>query len=192
MTIRILLILLLASFAYADVKVQDGRISADLQSQPLSRVLDHLRSHTSIRMVVDEGIGNKTVSARFQDLPIGLALKKLLEGTGINYVVLADADGEPESVFIGSSSRPGAPPRRLDNRPVGNRGVVSPVPPPPPPPPPAPGPEMKQPEAQPKPQMPGTNIPTGGGFTPAQPVVEQPGEDEPRPQEELDDNNSED
>ncbi len=165
--------LLFAGPLYADVKVNDGRVSADLQSQPLSQVLERLKAQTNMRMVVDEGIAGKTVSANFQDLPVGLALKKILEGTGINYAVLAGADGQPQSVFIGGSSRPGSPPRRLDNRPTGNRGVVSPVSPPPPPPPPVARPDPGQPDQQLKQQTPGVNVPTGGGFVPGQPKSEE-------------------
>ena len=186
---RILLLMLITGVLHADVKVRDGRVSADLQSQPLNQVLDQLKKQTNMRMVVDEGISGKTVSASFQDLPVGSALKKILEGTGINYAVLAGADGQPQSVFIGGSSRPGAPPRRLDSRPTGNRGVVSPVPSP------AQPPIQHQPEAWQKQQPqqlqqqqqqqqslperylpPASNVPTGGGFVPEQPKMDAPPE----------------
>ena len=188
MVARILLVMLFAGILHADVKVQDGRVSADLKSQPLSQVLDQLKRQINMRMVVDEGISGKTVSASFQNLPVGLALKKLLEGTGINYAVLAGGDGQPQSVFIGGSSRPGAPPRRLDNRPTGNRGVVSPVPPPPSPsqPPIQQQPDalqrqqqMQQQQQQPLPEKslsPALNVPTGGGFVPQQNGVDTPPE----------------
>jgi hypothetical protein len=177
MILRIVLVLLIAGTACAEIQVRDGLVSADIQSQPLSQVLDRLKSQINMRLVIDEGIAGKTVSASFRNLPVGPALKKLLEGTGINFAVLAGADGQPQSVFIGGSARPGAPPRRLDNRPVGTRGVVSPVAPSPAPPPPTtiPQPEALQQQPLPeKPLTPAVNVPTGGGFVPEQPNVQTP------------------
>jgi hypothetical protein len=191
MVLRILAILLLATFAFADVQVREGRMSAEIKSQPLTQVLERLKAQTNMRLVMDDGIAGKNISASFQDLPIALGLKKLLEGTGINYVVLANTDGKPESIFIGGSTKPGAPPRQLDNRPVGNRGVVAPVPPPPPAPiSPAPQPAVRQPEQERKPALPPVNVPTGGGFVPEQGKPQQnPDQNQQqKPQELLDDN----
>ena len=194
MAIRILVILLFASTLYADVKVEGDRISVDLKSAPLTQVLDRLKTQTRIKLLIDDGIAGKTVSANFQNLPVAMALKKILEGTGINYAVLADADGQPQSVFIGGSAALGAPPKRLDSRPVGNRGVVTPVPPPPPPPVPQPtdGRPVEQPQV--KPLTPSSvNVPTGGGFVPDQPKSQQPPETEqsiPQQQQQQDDDNN--
>jgi hypothetical protein len=180
MAIRVLILLLFASALYAEVKVRDGQISADLKSEPLTQVLENLKKQTNMKLIVDEGIAGKTVSASFQNLPIALALKKILEGTGINYAVLSGPEGEPQRIFIGGSTSPGAPPKPLDNRPVGNRGVVTPVPAPPPPPipqqqqqpPQQDGRQREQPQI--KPLIPGgVNVPTGGGFVPNQPKSEQ-------------------
>jgi hypothetical protein len=193
MAIRILVLLLFASALYADVKVEGDRISVDLKSQPLTQVLENLKTQTHLKLMIDDGIAGKTVSASFQNLPVAMALKKILEGTGINYAVLADAEGKPQSVFIGASAALGAPPKRLDSRPVGNRGVVTPVPPPPPPPIPQPTDGRPVEQQQIKPLTPGTvNVPTGGGFVPNQPKPEQPPETEqPQQQQQDDDNNNE-
>lgn len=195
MAIRILVILLFASALYADVKVDGDRISVDLKSAPLTQVLENIKTQTHLKLLIDDGIAGKTVSASFQNLPVAMALKKILEGTGINYAVLAGADGQPQSVFIGGSAALGAPPKRLDSRPVGNRGVVQPVPPPPPPPVPQPADARPAEQPQVKPLTPGTvNVPTGGGFVPNQPKPEQPPETEqniPQQPQQDDDNNNE-
>ena len=197
MIFRVILFLLLATCAFADIRVQDGQVSADLQSQPLTTVLEQLKTQMNMKMMIDDGINGKTVSAQFENLPVGLALKKILEGTGINFVVLGGADGEPHSVFIGGSSPPGGPPRRLDNRPVGNRGVVNPANPQPPPPQSIPQPDMRQqrdgqrqPGARPQ-QLQPLSVPTGGGFVPDQPKNEQPPAEEEQPDEQIE-NESED
>jgi len=100
--------LLFSVTAFADVQVHNGLVSADLQSQPLMQVLDRSKAQTNLHLMIDDGVAGKTISASFQDLPVALALKKMLEGTGINYAVLGAEDGEPESIFIGGSSAPGA------------------------------------------------------------------------------------
>lgn len=122
--------LLIANIAFAGVEVEEGKISADITGQPLRQVLQTLKQNTKIQFAVDEEIGSQTISARFEDLSIAAGIKKMLEGTGINYVVMADATGQPTSIFIGKSEKPGAPPKKLDSRPVTNmpnRGVVQPV-----------------------------------------------------------------
>jgi hypothetical protein len=126
----LLLGILVANFAYAGVQVEDGKISADVNQLPLNQVLQSLKQQTKIQFSIDDAIGGQTISARFQNLTIAAGIKKMLEGTGINYVVMADASGQPTSVFIGKSEKPGGPPKKLDTRPVTNmpnRGVVQPV-----------------------------------------------------------------
>jgi len=193
MTTRFFVFLLfITSAVYADVQIHDGLISAEIQSEPLTQVLDRLKSQSDLNLMIDEGIAGKTVTASFQNLPVASAFKKMLEGTGINYVVLTGTNGEPESIFIGASSKPGAAPRRIDNRPVNNRSVVNPVNPPIPIP--QPQPDARPPEA--KPYNPNVNIPTGGGFVPEIPKTDQPQDQDQQQQqqqqqEENPDDNSE-
>ncbi len=159
-------------------------VTADLQSQPLTQVMEDLSELASFRLVLDDAVSGKTVSASFQNLTVALAVKKILEGTGINYVVMAGSSGQPESIFLGGSARPGAPPRKLDNRPVNNRGIVTPVVPPPH--------VMPSPDERPNPAndkkgfRPEISIPTGGGFNPnaKPPPTEQEESQEEPPQEE--------
>ena len=168
---------------FADVQVRDGLVTADIQSQPLTQVLDRLKAQTDVHLLIDDGVEGKTVSANFQDLPVASALKKILEGTGINYAVLAGENGELESIFIGGSTTPGAAPRKIDNRPVTTRGVVSPVSPAMPPPPP---PQENRPQQ--RGYNPNTNVPTGGGFVPASPQTQPPNPDQQPQQEQPEEN----
>jgi hypothetical protein len=120
------------------VQVQDGKITAEFTSQPLNQAANTIRQQTGINVIVDDSIANETISANFKDLPIAMGIKKMLEGTGINYAVIAGADGKPSAILISGSEKPGAPPKKLDTRPVTggnypNRSVVTPVTPTPPP-----------------------------------------------------------
>lgn len=171
--------LFIANIAFAGVDVEDGKMSADITGQPLRQVLQTLKQNTKIQFAIDDEIGSQTISARFEDLTIAAGIKKMLEGTGINYVVMADATGQPTSIFIGKSEKPGAPPKKLDSRPVTNmpnRGVVQPVQP------------IRQPqlEQQNNQQKPGnrpenrppagmqntTDVPTGGSLVAPTPQIQ--------------------
>lgn len=170
--------LFIANIAFAGVEVQDGKMSADIAGQPLGQVLQTLKQNTKIQFSIDDEIGGQTISARFEDLTIAAGIKKMLEGTGINYVVMADATGQPTSIFIGKSEKPGAPPKKLDSRPVTNmpnRGVVQPIQP------------IRQPQVQPQDnqQRQGnrqenkpagmqstTDVPTGGSLVAPTPQIQ--------------------
>lgn len=176
------LLLLLPALAFADLRVQNGKISADLNSEALTTVLDELKQQSHIKVNVDPEVGNQTISASFQDVPLAAGIKKLLEGTGINYVLIGDGEA-PTSLFLGGSEKPGGSPRVLDSRgPMPGRGVVQPVTPlPPMPPPPQPGAATKQDNQKKPATSPPVNVPTGGGFVPNN-NSNQNGNDPNRPQ----------
>ena len=193
--------LFIANISFAGVEVQDGKMSADIAGQPLGQVLQTLKQNTKIQFSIDDQIDSQTVSARFEDLTIAAGIKKILEGTGINYVVMADATGQPTSIFIGKSEKPGAPPKKLDSRPVANmpnRGVVQPMQP------------IRQPQIQqednqqrqgnrqenkPAGMQNTTEVPTGGSLvapTPQiQPLVNPNVENRANPEEPQDDDDEE-
>lgn len=122
----------LCGVVFADVAIKDGKMSAEFEAQPLQQVLDTLRTQTNVTFSIEEGIGSTQVSASFQDLPIAEGIKKMLEGTGVNYAVIGGPNGEPESIFIGNSSKAGV---TAGARPAPYRGsIVQPVQPIQPPP----------------------------------------------------------
>jgi hypothetical protein len=177
-------LLLVSLTAFAEVTVKDGSITANIQSESLRSVFNQIGTQTGVQVSIDDAAANDMVYANFQNLPVGAAVRKLLEGTDVNFAVLADADGKPTAIFISKSSNPGAPPKKLDTRPVTSpgRGVVQPISPPPqipvPQPNAQPGAAGRNPAAdQKQPVMPptaGTMVPTGGSFT--APPPQQPGD----------------
>lgn len=192
------ILLLIPIYASAEVTVVDGKITADIYSQTLGEVIQKLEKQGNLQFSVEDGIKNQTVSASFKDLPIAIAIKKLLEGTGINYAVVSVGE-DPPVIFIGKREAPGATRRVLDARPVNRpqRGVVTPVPPSYSPPPPADGtiPLEKQgvnplSPVNPKPANPNSpvSVPTGGGYIPGstQQPDQPPNEENQTPEEESD------
>lgn len=174
-----LLLLFSSALSFAEVQVQGDKMTVEVYSQSLGEVMQELREQCDIRFSVEESVAGQTVSASFQDLPIAAGIKKLLEGTGINYAVVS-VGNEPPQVYIGNRERPGAPRRTLDPRPQNRppRGVVTPATPHP-----SPNPQPPPIERQTSPPSPGRiptiNVPTGGGYAP-QNTVQDPSK-EPQP-----------
>jgi len=161
------LLLSLPAIVFANVQIQNGNMSADLNSEQLSNVLEAVQQQTGIKVSVDPAVGSQPISASFQNLPFAAGIKKLLEGTGINYVVIGDEQGAM-SLFVGTSEKPGEAQGKTNPgaAQMPGRGVVQPVNPMPsvPPPPPATGKPDNQKKNQNAP--PAVSVPTGGGFTP--------------------------
>ncbi|HSE40014.1 MAG TPA: hypothetical protein VLH08_04550 [Acidobacteriota bacterium] len=141
----------------SELIIQDGKISASFTSQPLGQTVRMISKQTGIQISIDDEVAGESVSASFKDLPLAIGIKKLLEGTGINYAVIAEGDGMPSAILISASEKPGTPPKKLDTRPTStpanypNRSVVTPVNPTPPPVPqvqPGGRGDMKQPGQQ--------------------------------------------
>ena len=165
--IRIAALLALFSFpAFAEINVHDGKITANFTSQTLGQAVQTIKEQSGIQINIDESVANETVSANFTDLPLAVGIKKLLEGTGINYAVIAGSDGIPKAVLISGSEKPGAPPKKLDTRPVAAapvpaRSVVTPINPTPPP-------ISNPPQAQaPGGTVPNAGMKSGSGVAPA-------------------------
>src|SRR5205809_7940719 len=91
--LAVLLFLALAAPLLADVQVQNGMISAEINGEPLRKVIDKVRSQTKVSFFVDDSVSSTSVSASFHDLPLGEGIKKMLEGTGINYAVIGIESG---------------------------------------------------------------------------------------------------
>lgn len=115
MKLWIILILLFCSLASAEVRISNGKMTVDVVNQPLDKVLSILREQSNIQFYVDDGVSDESICAVFQNLSIGRGIKKLLEGTGINYAVI-DKNGETEAIFIGSSQKPQPSSVKLDAR----------------------------------------------------------------------------
>ena len=145
--------------AFAAVEVKGGKVTANVQSELLRDVINQIGTQAGVQVSIDDSISNDMVYANFQDLPVGAAIRKLLEGIDVNYAVIAGGDGNPTAIYVSKSASPGAPPKKLDSRPIAApaRGVVTPV----------------MPQA-PQPVMPQQNVIQQQNVMPQQPVMPQP------------------
>jgi hypothetical protein len=105
MKIYLIAFSLFCGFAFAEVKIRDGKVSANILNQRLDIVVKLFRQQTDIEFYLEDDVGGERICADLQNLSIGFGIKKLLEGTGINHAIIGNAEGT-QSIFIGSSQAP--------------------------------------------------------------------------------------
>lgn len=122
MTVRISWIVVVSLFysvAFAEVQISNGKMTVNVIDERLDNVLDILREQTGIQVYLDDRVKDQPICADFDNLSIGPGIKKLLEGTGINYAVIANR-GKIKRIFIGDSRKPQVSDRKVDTRSAGN------------------------------------------------------------------------
>jgi hypothetical protein len=105
MKLWIAFIPLFCSLAFAEVRISNGKMTIAVINQRLDKVIDTLRKQSDIQFYVDQSVIDQSICADFQNLSVGRGIKKMLEGTGINYAVLA-RNGQAKAIFIGASQKP--------------------------------------------------------------------------------------
>lgn len=118
MTVRISWIVVVSLFysvVFAEVQISNGKMTVNVIDERLDNVLDILREQAGIQVYLDDRVKDQPICADFDNLSIGPGIKKLLEGTGINYAVIANR-GKIKRIFIGDSRKPQASDRKVDIR----------------------------------------------------------------------------
>ena len=89
-----------------------GLVSISCQNAPLSAVFDLLEEVTGIELILEDAVKSTKLSAHLTDIPLAMAVQRLLEGNGVNYAVMMDPRdwGRVDKVYVGA--RGGAPARR--------------------------------------------------------------------------------
>ena len=89
-----------------------GLVSISCQNAPLSAVFDMLEEVTGIELILEDAVKSTKLSADLTDVPLAMAVQRLLEGNGVNYAVMMDPRdwGRVDKVYVGAGG--GAPARR--------------------------------------------------------------------------------
>ena len=89
-----------------------GLVSISCQNAPLSAVFDLLEEVTGIELILEDAVKSTKLSAHLTDIPLAMAVQRLLEGNGVNYAVMMDPRdwGRVDKVYVGA--RGGAPAQR--------------------------------------------------------------------------------
>jgi len=100
---------LLAPDAFAaakgpEIRVVDSKVSMDVQSISLSRLLNLFDRATGLQSTVPAGLANRSFSVKFADLGFEDAVRKIFEGQPIDYIVV-----ERQGIIVTALSQTGVP-----------------------------------------------------------------------------------
>ena len=67
-----------------------GLVSISCQNAPLSAVFDVLEEVTGMELILEDAVKSTKLNADLTDVPLAMAVQRLLEGNGVNYAVMMD------------------------------------------------------------------------------------------------------
>jgi len=82
----------------------NGLISIQCKDAPLSSVFERIEEATGIELTLEDEVKSKRLSANLAGLPVSMAVPRLLEGAGVNYIVMMDPLdwGRVDKIFVGA------------------------------------------------------------------------------------------
>lgn len=108
----------------AIVTHHNGLLTIQCNDAPLSSVFESIEREAGVDLILEDEIKSKRLTAELTDVPVAMAVQRLLEGTGVNYIVMMDPRdwGRVGKIFVGAG---GGGPARSAQLP---RGPVAPEP----------------------------------------------------------------
>lgn len=87
-----------------EVTHRNGLISIRVKDAPLSSVFERIEEQTGIELTLEDEVKAKRLTANLADLPVAMAVARLLEGAGVNYIVMMDPRdwGRVDKIFVGA------------------------------------------------------------------------------------------
>jgi hypothetical protein len=87
-----------------EVTHQNGLVTIQCKDAPLSSVFESIENETGIELILEDEVKSKRLSARLVDVPVAMAVARLLEGVGVNYIVMMDPFdwGRVDKIFVGA------------------------------------------------------------------------------------------
>jgi hypothetical protein len=87
-----------------DVTYLNGLVTIQCKEAPLSNVFERIEQATGIELTLEDEVKSKRLSANLAGLPVSMAVSRLLEGVGVNYIVMMDPyDWERVAkIFVGA------------------------------------------------------------------------------------------
>lgn len=83
---------------------RNGLVTIQCKDAPLSSVFERIEGETGIELTLEDEVKSKRLSANLVDLPVAMAVARLLEGVGVNYIVMMDSSdwGRVDKIFVGA------------------------------------------------------------------------------------------
>ena len=97
---------------------EGGLVSISCRNAPLESVFEKLEQVAGVELILEDAVKNKRLTANLENVPLAMAVQRLLEGNGVNYAVMMDPRdwGRVDKVFVGAGgggpARSAPPPRR--------------------------------------------------------------------------------
>ncbi len=82
----------------------NGLITIQCKDAALSSVFERIEQATGIDLTLEDEVKSKKLSANLVGLPVSMAVSRLLEGVGVNYIVMMDPSdwGRVDKIFVGA------------------------------------------------------------------------------------------
>jgi hypothetical protein len=100
-----------ASAVEVSVRVTDGRVDLSATAAPIADVLDRLSKQTGMKVVYEGPAPRQLVTVSLHGRSPAEAVLGLLEGQGLNYILIGDASGERVQTLMmaGATATPSTP-----------------------------------------------------------------------------------
>ena len=87
-----------------DVMAVGNHINIRCNNATLSSVFAEISKTTQIEVTLEESVKSKSITSDIKELPVNIAVQKLLEGTRVVYAIMMDSNnwGRVNKIFIGS------------------------------------------------------------------------------------------
>jgi hypothetical protein len=87
-----------------DVTYLNGLVTIQCKDAPLTNVFERIGQATGIELTLEDEVKSKRLTANLSGLPVSMAVSRLLEGVGVNYIVMMDPyDWESVAkIFVGA------------------------------------------------------------------------------------------
>lgn len=81
-----------------------GLVTIQCKDAPLSSVFERIEAEAGIELTLEDEVKSKKLTANLVDVPVAMAVARLLEGVGVNYIVMMDPSdwGTVDKIFVGA------------------------------------------------------------------------------------------
>lgn len=83
---------------------RNGLLSIECRDASLSTVFERIENETGIELTLEDEVKAKKLTANLVELPVAMAVARLLEGVGVNYIVMMDSSdwARVDKIFVGA------------------------------------------------------------------------------------------
>lgn len=93
-----------SSEAQVSVSFADGKLTIQCSNASLSDVFAQIETQSGVELTIEDSVKSKRVTADLVDEPLQRAIQRLLDGVGVNYIVLMDPSNweRVNKIFVGA------------------------------------------------------------------------------------------